>query len=220
MKNKGLTKEQIAKRCAQDIPNGSYVNLGIGIPTLVSNYIEEKEIFFHSENGIIGSGENPPEEDIDLDLVNVSAEPVTLVEGGVYVNHSESFALVRGGHLDISVMGSFQVSEKGDLANWITDPKAIPGIGGAMDLAKGAKSVFITMFHTTKEGKSKILKECTFPLTASNVVKKIYTDLAVMEVTKEGLVLKELVPNMTIEEVQELTEAKLIVKDEVLLLQP
>jgi len=220
MKNKGLTKEQIAKRCAQDIPNGSYVNLGIGIPTLVSNYIEEKEIFFHSENGIIGSGENPPEEDIDLDLVNVSAEPVTLVEGGVYVNHSESFALVRGGHLDVSVMGSFQVSEKGDLANWITDPKAIPGIGGAMDLAKGAKSVFITMFHTTKEGKSKILKECTFPLTASNVVKKIYTDLAVMEVTKEGLVLKELVPNMTIEEVQELTEAKLIVKDEVLLLQP
>src|SRR5699024_9582990 len=177
-------------------------------------------IFFHSENGIIGSGENPPEEDIDLDLVNVSAEPVTLVEGGVYVNHSESFALVRGGHLDVSVMGSFQVSEKGDLANWITDPKAIPGIGGAMDLAKGAKSVFITMFHTTKEGKSKILKECTFPLTASNVVKKIYTDLAVMEVTKEGLVLKELVPNMTIEEVQELTEAKLIVKDEVLLLQP
>ena len=217
---KGLTKEQIAKRCAKDIPNGSYVNLGIGIPTLVSNYTEEKEIFFHSENGIIGSGETPPKGEEDLDLVNVSAEPVTLVNGGVYVNHSESFALVRGGHLDVSIMGSFQVSQEGDLANWITDPNAIPGIGGAMDLAKGAKNVFITMQHTTKNGQPKILKECTFPLTAANVVKRIYTNLAVIDVTEDGLVLKELVPEMTIDDIQALTEAELIVHEEVLPLQP
>lgn len=217
---KKLSNEQIAMRCAKDIPDGSYVNLGIGIPTLVSNFIEGKEILFHSENGILGSGERPPEGLEDLDLVNVSAEPITLVDGGVFVNHSDSFLMVRGGHLDISVMGSFQVSEKGDLANWITDPKAIPGIGGAMDLAKGAKEVFITMKHTTKNGEPKILKECTFPLTAAGVVKRIYTDLAVMEVTEEGLELKELIPDMSIEEIQNVTEAKLIVKGEVLPLVP
>src|SRR5699024_503921 len=132
---KGLTKEQIAKRGAKDIPNGSYVQIGMDIPTWVSHYTEEKEIYFQSDNGIRGTGENPQKGEEDLDLVNVSAEPVTLVNGGVYVNHSESFALVRGGHLAVSIMGSFQVSQEGDLANWITDPNAIPGIGGAMDLA-------------------------------------------------------------------------------------
>lgn len=220
MMEKRLSNEQIAKRCAKDIPDGSYVNLGIGIPTLVSNFIEKKEVFFHSENGILGSGGRPPEGMEDLDLVNVSAEPITLLEGGTYVAHSDSFVIVRGGHLDISVMGSFQVSEKGDLANWITDPNAIPGIGGAMDLAKGAKTVLITMKHTTKDGEPKILNECTFPLTAEGVVKRVYTDLAVIDVTEDGLELKELVPNMTIDEVQALTEAKLIVKDDVLPLIP
>lgn len=215
-----LTKEEVAKRCARDIPDGSYVNLGIGMPTLVGNYVEDKEIIFHSENGILGLGESPEKGKEDLDLVNVSAEPVTLVPGGSFVNHDESFLIVRGGHLDISVMGSFQVSEKGDLANWITNPNAIPGIGGAMDLAKGAKEVFVTMGHVTKDGEPKILKECTFPLTAAGVIKRIYTDLAVIEVTESGLELIEKVPEISVEELQTMTEPELIIKDEVLPLVP
>src|SRR5699024_5253479 len=162
--------------------------------------------------GILGSGESPDEGMEDLDLVNVSAEPITMVDGGTFVNHVDSFVMIRGGHIDISVMGSFQVAKNGDLANWITDPNAIPGIGGAMDLAKGAKDVFVTMKHTTKKGEPKILKECTFPLTANEVVKRIYTDLAVIDVTDEGLVLKELIPEMSIKEIQKLTEAELIIK--------
>lgn len=217
---KELSNEQIAKRCARDIPDGSYVNLGIGIPTLISNFVDNKEIFFQSENGILGLGESPKKGDEDFDLVNVSAEPVTLVNGGTFVNHVDSFVMIRGGHLDISVMGSFQVSENGDLANWITDPNAIPGIGGAMDLAKGAKKVFVTMKHTTREGGQKILKKCTFPLTAEGVVKRVFTDLAVIDITEEGLVLKELVPGISIDKIQELTEAKLIIKDQVLPLIP
>jgi len=220
MISKNLSKQQIAKRCAQDIQDGSYVNLGIGIPTLVSNYIENKEVLFQSENGILGSGERPAKGEEDLDLVNVSAEPITLVQGGVFVNHVDSFAMIRGGHLDISIMGSFQVAENGDLANWITDPDAIPGIGGAMDLAKGSKKVFVTMNHVTKNGDLKILKKCNFPLTASGVVKRIFTDLAVIDVSNEGLILKELVPGISIKEIQELTEAELIIKDKVLTLNP
>ncbi|SKA94766.1 3-oxoadipate CoA-transferase beta subunit [Sporosarcina newyorkensis] len=210
-----LTKDQMAKRCASDIPNGAYVNLGIGIPTLVGNHIGEgKEVMFQNENGILGVGPAPTEGEEDLDLVNVSAEPVTLVPGGSYVNHYDSFVMIRGGHIDYSIIGALQVSGNGDLANWLTDPKAIPGVGGAMDLAVGAKNVFVITTHTTKTGESKIKKSCTFPLTASNVVKRIYTDLAVIDVAEEGLVVKEIVPGMSVDDLQKVTEAPLIVNEE------
>lgn len=204
----------MAKRCAEDIPNGAYVNLGIGIPTLVGNHIGDgKEVMFQNENGILGVGPAPAEGEEDLDLVNVSAEPVTLVPGGSYVNHYDSFVMIRGGHIDYSIIGALQVSQNGDLANWLTDPNAIPGVGGAMDLAVGAKNVFVIMTHTTKNGEPKIKESCTFPLTAPGVVKRIYTDLAVIDVTKDGLVLKEIVSGMSVDELQEITEAPLIVKD-------
>lgn len=210
-----LTRQQLAKRCSMDIPNGSYVNLGIGIPTLVgSNMSSDKEVVFHCENGILGLGPEAKIGEEDPNLLDVSAQHVTLIEGGSFINHVESFEIVRGGHLDYCVMGALQISENGDLANWRTNnPDSIPGIGGAMDLAIGAKNVFIVMEHTTRYGDSKIVKECTFPLTAARIVKKIYTDLAVIDVTEEGLVLRELVPGMTIEEIKEITEAPLIIKE-------
>ncbi|TBL80019.1 3-oxoacid CoA-transferase subunit B [Paenibacillus thalictri] len=210
-----LTNEQMSKRCSMDIPNGAYVNLGIGIPTLVGNYISgDKEVMFQNENGILGVGPLAAAGEEDYDLMNVSAQPVTLVPGGSFVNHADSFVMIRGGHIDYSIIGALQVSQDGDLANWITDPNAIPGVGGAMDLAVGAKNVFVVMTHTTKNGEPKIKEKCTFPLTAPHVVKRIYTDLAVIDVTEEGLILKELVPGLTIAQLQEKTEAKLIIKED------
>ncbi len=207
-----LTREQIAQRIALDIPEGAYVNLGIGMPTLVGNYLpRDREILLHSENGILGMGPAPAAGQADMDLINAGKEPVTLLTGGAYFHHTDSFAMMRGGHLDICVMGAFQVSADGDLANWHTGAKdAIPAVGGAMDLAVGAKNVWVMMEQLTKNGESKIVGQCTYPLTGIGVVKRIYTDLAVIEVTARGLVTGRLVPGLSFEELKRLTGVPLL----------
>jgi len=206
-----LTREEIAQRIARDIPEGAYVNLGIGMPTLVANYLpKDREIILHSENGILGMGPAPLPDRIDMDLINAGKEPVTLLTGGAYFHHTDSFAMMRGGHLDICVLGAFQVSATGDLANWSTGGDAIPAVGGAMDLAVGAKNVWVMMEHLTKEGRSKIVSRCTYPLTGIGVVKRLYTDLAVIEVTPRGLVASRLVPGLSFDELQRLTGVPLL----------
>ena len=206
-----LTREQIARGIAQDIPEGAYVNLGIGMPTLVANHLpKDREIFLHSENGILGMGPAPAPGRADPDLINAGKEPVTLLTGGAYFHHTDSFAMMRGGHIDICVLGAFQVSAGGDLANWHTGGDAIPAVGGAMDLAVGAKNVWVMMEHLTKSGESKIVECCTYPLTGIGVVKRIYTDLAVIEVTPRGLVASRLVPGLTFDELQRLTGVPLL----------
>jgi len=207
-----LTREQIAQRIAQDIPDGAYVNLGIGMPTLVGNYLpRDREILLHSENGILGMGPAPAPGEEDADLINAGKEPVTLVTGGAFFHHTDSFAMMRGGHLDIAVLGAFQVSAAGDLANWHTGEKdAIPAVGGAMDLAVGAKNVWVMMEHLTKSGESKIVPKCSYPLTGVGVVKRIYTDLAVIEATPAGLVARDLVPGLAFDELLRLTGVPLL----------
>jgi 3-oxoadipate CoA-transferase beta subunit len=201
-----LTRDELAKRIAQDIPEGAYVNLGIGMPTLVGNHLpKDREIFLHSENGILGMGPAPAKGAEDWDLINAGKEPVTLLTGGAYFHHTDSFAMMRGGHLDIAVLGAFQVSVIGDLANWSTGGDAIPAVGGAMDLAVGAKNVWVMMEHLTKSGESKIVERCTYPLTGIGVVKRIYTDLAVIDVTPRGLVAHDLVPGLGFDELQRLS---------------
>jgi len=206
-----LTRDQIAKRVAQDIPEGSYVNLGIGLPTMIANHLNsEKDIFLHSENGILGLGPTPLAGHEDPELINAGKEFVTLLQGGSFFHHGDSFTMMRGGHLDICVLGAFQVSQTGDLANWHTlSASAIPAVGGAMDLAIGAKRVFVTMEHLTKTGESKIVERCTYPLTGIGCVNRIYTDLAVIDVTASGLAVIDIVPGLTFEKLQELTSAKL-----------
>src|SRR5215212_4288600 len=196
---KRLTRDQIAARVAQDVPEGSYVNLGIGLPTLVANHLpKEREIFLHSENGLLGMGPAPAAGAEDYDLINAGKQPVTLLPGGAYFHHADSFAMMRGGHLDICVLGAFQVSVRGDLANWHTGgADAIPAVGGAMDLAIGAKRTFVMMEHLTKSGDSKIVEACTYPLTAKACVARVYTDLAVIDVTPEGLVVRDMVPGLS-----------------------
>jgi len=183
------TKDQLAARVAQDIPDGAYVNLGIGMPTQVANHIPAgREIILHSENGILGMGPAPAEGSEDYDLINAGKQPVTLRPGGAFFHHADSFAMMRGGHLDICVLGAFQVSEKGDLANWHTgEPGAIPAVGGAMDLATGARQTWVMMDLLTKQGASKIVRECSHPLTGLGCVKRIYTELATLDVTPSGL---------------------------------
>ncbi len=207
-----LTRDQIAKRVAQDIPEGSYVNLGIGLPTVIANHLEAgKEIFLHSENGILGLGPAPAAGDEDPELINAGKQFVTLMQGGSFFHHGDSFTMMRGGHLDICVLGAFQVSESGDLANWHTGAvDAIPAVGGAMDLAIGAKRVFVTMEHLTKSGESKIVEQCTYPLTGIGCVNRIYTDLAVIEVSPSGLTVIDIVPGLSFEKLQQLTAAKLV----------
>lgn len=206
-----LTREQIAQRIARDIPEGAYVNLGIGMPTLVGNYLpKDREIILHSENGILGMGPAPAPGEVDMDLINAGKEPVTLLTGGAYFHHTDSFAMMRGGHLDICVLGAFQVSATGDLANWSTGGDAIPAVGGAMDLAVGAKNVWVMMEHLTKSGESKIVGHCTYPLTGIGVVKRIYTDLAVIDVTPRGLVVCDLVPGLAFDELQHRTGVALL----------
>jgi 3-oxoadipate CoA-transferase beta subunit len=201
-----LTREQIAQRIAQDIPDGAYVNLGIGMPTLVGNHLpKDREIFLHSENGILGMGPAPAKGEEDADLINAGKEPVTLLTGGAFFHHTDSFAMMRGGHLDIAVLGAFQVSVSGDLANWHSGGDAIPAVGGAMDLAAGAKNVWVMMEHLTKEGKSKIVERCSYPLTGIGVVKRVYTDLAVIDITPRGLVAGRLVTGLSFEELQRLS---------------
>jgi 3-oxoadipate CoA-transferase beta subunit len=208
---KRRTREQLAARVAADINEGDYVNLGIGLPTLVANYLpKDREIFLHSENGLLGMGPAPAPGDEDPDLINAGKQPVTLLAGGCYFHHGDSFAMMRGGHLDICVLGAFQVSVTGDLANWHTGgADAIPAVGGAMDLAVGAKRVFVMMEHQTKTGESKIVERCTYPLTGIRCVARVYTDLAVIDVGKGGMVVREMVDGLTFEELQRLTAAPL-----------
>jgi 3-oxoadipate CoA-transferase beta subunit len=193
------TKDQIAARVAQDMPDGAYVNLGIGMPTLVANHLPQGlEIILHSENGILGMGPAPDKAHEDFDLINAGKQPVTLLPGGAYFHHNDSFAMMRGGHLDICVLGAFQVSERGDLANWHTgEADAIPAVGGAMDLAIGAKQTWVMMDLLTKQGHSKVVRECTYPLTGLACVSRIYTDLATLEVTAQGLQLVDVVQGLS-----------------------
>ena len=201
-----LTRDQMAARVARDIPEGSYVNLGIGLPTLVGNHLPaDREIFLHSENGLLGMGPAPAPGAEDYDLINAGKQPVTLRPGGAYFHHADSFAMMRGGHLDICVLGAFQVSVSGDLANWHTGGDAIPAVGGAMDLAIGAKRTFVMMEHLTKSGESKIVERCTYPLTGIGCVSRIYTDLAVLDVTPRGLTLVEVFNGLDPAELQRLT---------------
>jgi len=205
-----LTRDQIAARVARDIPEGAYVNLGIGLPTLVANHLPaDREIFLHSENGILGMGPAPAAGDEDWDLINAGKQPVTLRTGGAFFHHADSFAMMRGGHLDICVLGAFQVSAGGDLANWHTGGDAIPAVGGAMDLAAGAKRVFVMMEHQTKSGESKIVERCSYPLTGIGCVSTIYTDVAVIDVTPAGLVAREWISSMSFEELCAITGAPL-----------
>jgi 3-oxoadipate CoA-transferase beta subunit len=206
-----FSREQMAARVAQDIPEGAYVNLGIGLPTKVANYLpSEREVFLHSENGVLGMGPAPAAGEEDDDLINAGKQPVTLLTGGSYFHHADSFAMMRGGHLDICVLGAFQVSAQGDLANWHTGaPDAIPAVGGAMDLAIGAKQVFVMMEHQTKTGESKIVPQCTYPLTGIGCVNRIYTDLAVMDVVPGGLRVVELAEGLSRMQLQEVTGATL-----------
>ena len=206
-----FSRDQMAKRVAQDIAEGAYVNLGIGLPTLVANHLpQNREVILHSENGILGMGPAPAEADIDWDVINAGKQPVTLLAGGAYFHHADSFAMMRGGHLDICVLGAFQVSIKGDLANWHTGaPDAIPAVGGAMDLAVGAKNCWVMMEHLTKDGKSKIVNECSYPLTGVGVVTRVYTDLTVIDITPEGLFVYDLAPGLRLDELQQLTGVRL-----------
>ena len=205
------TRDQMAARVAQDIADGSVVNLGIGLPTLVANHLPEgREIVLHSENGVIGMGPAPAAGEEDFDLINAGKQPVTLLPGGAFFHHADSFAMMRGGHLDVCVLGAFQVSASGDLANWHTGaPDAIPAVGGAMDLAIGAKKTYVMMEHTTKSGEPKVVERCTYPLTGIGCVTRIYTDLAVIDVSRRGLAVVEIVDGLSFDMLQARTGAPL-----------
>ena len=205
---KKRTKDEIAKCIAADIPEGSYVNLGIGMPTLVANHIPtSKEIIIQSENGILGVGPAPSPDKEDFDLINAGKQPVTLLPGGSFFHHADSFAMMRGGHLDICVLGAFEVSQRGDLANWHTgDKNSIPAVGGAMDLAIGAKQTWVMMDLLTKDGKSKIVRECLYPLTGIACVKRVYTDIGTFSCGSQGLSVVELVDGLKIEDLKKLVQ--------------
>jgi len=204
-------REAMAARAAQDIPEGWLVNLGIGIPTLIADFVpDEREVLFHSENGIIGMGKAPPAERISPFLVNAGSQHVTLRRGGSFIHHADSFAVARGGHLDLCVLGAFEVSERGDIANWARSAdEPVKQVGGAMDLAIGAKRLWVVMEHTTKEGTPRLVRHCSYPLTARGTVQRVYTSLAVLDVTPRGFVVREMVPGLTFEALQRQTEAPL-----------
>jgi 3-oxoadipate CoA-transferase beta subunit len=212
-----LTRDQMAARVARDIPEGAYVNLGIGLPTKVANYLpQEREIFLQSENGLLGMGPAPAPGEEDWELINAGKQAVTLLAGGCFFHHADSFAMMRGGHLDICVLGAFQVSTHGDLANWHTgEPGAIPAVGGAMDLAIGAKQTFVMMDLLTKQGESKLVEACTYPLTGLGCVSRIYTDLAVFDVGPGGARICEMVEGLSIEELCSLTGVALAFASEI-----
>ncbi|WP_250674522.1 3-oxoacid CoA-transferase subunit B [Paraclostridium ghonii] len=207
-------KEIIARRVAKEFEDGQLINLGIGLPTLTTNYIEDGiSVTLQSENGMVGMGKVAEEDEIDLDIINAGGQYVTINDDGVFFDTAMSFGLIRGGHVDITVLGALEVDQNGNLANWIVPGKMVPGMGGAMDLVVGAKKVIVAMLHTAK-GKSKILKNCTLPLTAKNVVDMIVTELAVMKVTEKGLLVTEISEGVTVEELREMTEADLIISDD------
>ena len=208
--NLGWTKDEIAKKIANEFPHGSYVNLGIGMPELVSKFVDgSKEIIYHSENGLLGMGPPANENELDFELINAGKKPVTILPGGSYCHHADSFSMIRGGHIDYCVLGAMEVSEGGDLANWTTG-KGIPAVGGAMDLVVGSKNVFVMSQHTTKDGSPKFLKNCSLPLTGKSVVTRVYSNLAVLDVTPEGFKLKEMCEQIDFDLLQKITEAKII----------
>jgi|TARA_B110000305_G_C19446137_1_gene644934 3-oxoadipate CoA-transferase beta subunit len=202
----GWDRNTIASKIAKDLPHGSYVNLGIGMPELVSQYIEGgREIVYHSENGLLGMGPPPQENEIDLDLVNAGKKPVTILPGGSFCHHADSFSMIRGGHIDYCVLGAMEVSIKGDLANWSTGT-GIPAVGGAMDLVAGSKHVFVMTQHLTKEGEPKLVKQCSLPLTGASVVSRIYSDYATLDITDKGFKVLELNENITLDYLQMVTD--------------
>ena len=205
---KGWDRNSIASKIANDLPHASYVNLGIGMPELVSQHIkEDREIIYHSENGLLGMGPTPNENEIDLDLINAGKKTVTILPGGSFCHHADSFSMIRGGHIDYCVLGAMEVSINGDLANWSTG-KGIPAVGGAMDLVAGAKNVFVMTQHITKEGKPKLVQTCTLPLTGAGVVSRVYSDYAVIDITKEGFKVIDINQNISMEFLQNITDGK------------
>jgi 3-oxoadipate CoA-transferase beta subunit len=207
----GWTRDQMAERAALDIPDGSYVNLGIGIPEKVARYVPQgREFIYHTENGLLGMGPTPEAGEEDADLINAGKKPITAIAGAAYFHHADSFAMIRGQHIDVCVLGAMQVAQNGDLANWSTGaPDAIPAVGGAMDLVAGVKTIFVITQHTTKDGIAKLIDQCNYPLTGQGVVSRVYTDLCVIEVTSKGFELVELAPNVAFDYVQERTGAEL-----------
>jgi 3-oxoadipate CoA-transferase, beta subunit len=210
---KGWNVNQMAEKVAHDIPDGAYVNLGIGIPELVAGFVPEgREVIYHTENGLLGMGPAPLPGEEDPELINAGKKYVTAIPGACYFHHADSFTMIRGRHIDICVLGALQVSQEGDLANWSTgDADAIPAVGGAMDLVAGVKTIFVITQHTTKTGESKIVKQCTYPLTGKNCVNRIFTNYAILDVTPAGLVVRELAPGIDMDFLKKHTEAELIV---------